>query len=273
MKNIVNSFSITVLFLILFLSKYLVASNKADYPQNNYWKIIVILIFVAIFISFVLAYFKGRKKTITKKKKSEVLAKIRYYLTRSTPIEKENEILLVDHNYDGIRELDNRVPPWFNGLFYLTIFFAISYMIYYHVLDIGPLQEEEYIEEVRLAENKKATLLKSGVLINEENVQLLTDLANLNEGKEIFTKNCVACHGADGGGLVGPNLTDDYWIHGGGIKNVFKTIKYGVPEKGMVAWGNLLNPRQIQVVASYVISLRGTKPSKPKAPEGELWKE
>lgn len=273
MKNILNSFYMKVLLITLTFSGFMLAAGEADYPENYYDKVAVFLIIVIILGFLALAYFEGRQKQIPEKKKSVLWAKIKQYLTKSTPIEKEDEIMLVDHNYDGIRELDNRIPPWFSGLFYVTILFAIWYMIYYHVTGAGQLQEQEYAEEIRLAEIKKAELIKSGALINEETVTLLTDKAALDEGREIFTKNCVACHAADGGGLVGPNLTDDYWIHGGGIKNVFKVIKYGVTNKGMLAWQNQLNPNQMQAVASYVISLHGTKPANPKAPEGEIWKE
>lgn len=273
MKHILNSFYTKVFIAILSFSGYLFAAGEADYPENYYDKVAFFLVAVIILAFLALAYFEGRQQPAKEKKKSVLWAKIKQYLTRSTPIEKENEILLADHNFDGIRELDNRIPPWFSGLFYVTILFAIWYMIYYHVIGAGPLQEQEYAEEVRAAEIKKAELVKSGALINEETVTFLSDQTSLNEGKEIFTKNCVACHAADGGGLVGPNLTDDYWIHGGGIKNVFKVIKYGVTNKGMLAWQNQLNPKQMQAVASYVISLHGTKPANPKAPEGEIWKE
>lgn len=273
MKNILNSLSVKVLFAILSFPGILFAAGESDYPENYYDKVAIFLVFIIILGFLALAYFEGRQKPVAEKKKSVLWEKIKQYLTKSTPIEKENEILLVDHNYDGIRELDNRIPPWFSGLFYVTILFAVWYMIYYHVMGAGQLQEQEYVEEVRLAEIKKAELIKSGAFINEETVTLVTEPAVLNEGKEIFTKNCVACHAADGGGLVGPNLTDDYWIHGGGIKNVFKVIKYGVTNKGMLAWQNQLNPNQMQAVASYVISLHGTKPANPKAPEGEIWNE
>jgi len=273
MKNILNSLFVKILFLVFALNGYLLAAGEADYPENYYDKVAIFLVLVIIFGFLALAFYEGRQKPVVEKKKSVLWAKIKQYLTRSTPIEKEDEILLVDHNYDGIRELDNRIPPWFSGLFYVTILFAVWYMIYYHVIGAGQLQEQEYAEEVRIAEIKKAELLKSGALINEETVTLLMDKATLDEGKEIYLKNCVACHAADGGGLVGPNLTDDYWIHGGGIKNVFKVIKYGVTNKGMLAWQNQLNPKEMQAVASYVISLHGTKTANPKAPEGEIWKE
>jgi cytochrome c oxidase cbb3-type subunit 3 len=127
--------------------------------------------------------------------------------------------------------------------------------------------------EIQQAALEREIMIKSGTFLNEENVTLLTDAAGLSEGKVIFQKNCVSCHAIDGGGLVGPNITDDFWIHGGGIKNIFKIIKYGVPAKGMIAWQTQLDPNKMQQVASYIISLHGIKPANPKAPEGTKWEE
>jgi len=146
-------------------------------------------------------------------------------------------------------------------------------MIDYHIVGSGQVMAEEYNAEVQAASLEREALIKSGAFVNEETVTLMTDDSALDAGKTIFQNNCVACHAADGGGIVGPNLTDDYWIHGGGIKNVFKVIKYGVVEKGMIAWQTQLNPNQMQEVASYVWSLQGTTPANPKQPEGEIWKE
>jgi len=192
------------------------------------------------------------------------------YITNTTPIEKEHEILL-DHEYDGIRELDNRVPPWFNFLFYGTILFSIIYLVQYHVIGSGNVQQDEYMAEVREAALQKEILLKTGALLDENSVKFVKDAGSLSNGKEIFLKNCASCHANDGGGLVGPNLTDKYWIHGGGIQNVFKTIKYGVPAKGMISWQTQLNPTQMQEVASYILTLEGTEAAAPKAPEGNIW--
>jgi len=192
-------------------------------------------------------------------------------LTQSTPISEESKILM-DHEYDGIRELNNKLPPWFVALFYGTIIFAVVYMVNYHIIGDGNVMEDEYAAEVKKAKIEQQLHAKSGTMIDEENVTQLTDAASLANGKKIFKKNCVACHGQNGEGLIGPNLTDDYWIHGGGIKNVFHTIKYGVPAKGMLSWEAQLSPVQIQEVGSYVLSLRGTNPPNPKAPQGKLWK-
>jgi len=192
------------------------------------------------------------------------------YLVNLAPMENEKDLLL-DHDFDGIKELDNRVPPLFNVLFYGTIIFGLIYLVNYHILGSGNIQEEEYLNEIKVAETERNILVKTGVFLNEETVTAKMDVATLDEGKSIYVKNCVSCHANDGGGLVGPNLTDDYWIHGGGIKNVFLVIKNGVPAKGMIAWQTQLSPTQMQAVASYIISLHGTNPANGKPPEGDKY--
>ncbi len=189
-------------------------------------------------------------------------------------LQDEQRILIQGHDYDGIHELDNRMPPWLAFLFQGTIVFAVIYLIIYHLTGIGDLPMAELEKETQIVEAKKTAFLeKAAAKINENSVTLLTDAKTIEEGKAIFTANCAACHAADGGGTVGPNLTDEYWLHGGGIKNVFKTIKYGVPEKGMIAWEKQLNPLKMQQVSSYIVSLKGSKPATPKAPQGEIYKE
>jgi cytochrome c oxidase cbb3-type subunit III len=189
-------------------------------------------------------------------------------------LQDEQRILISGHDYDGIHELDNRMPPWLAFLFQGTIVFAVIYLIIYHLSGIGDLPMAELEKETLIVDAKKAAFLeKAAAKINENSVTLLADAKTIEEGKAIFTANCVACHAADGGGTVGPNLTDEYWIHGGGIKNIFKTIKYGVPEKGMISWEKQLNPLKMQQVSSYIVSLKGTKPATPKAPQGEIYKE
>jgi len=118
---------------------------------------------------------------------------------------------------------------------------------------------------------EREILNKSGKLLNEENVTITNDAAALANGKNTFIKNCAACHGQNGEGLVGPNFTDDYWIHGNKINDLFKTIKYGVPAKGMISWQTQLDPNQMQEVASYILTLRGSNPANPKAPEGTIY--
>lgn len=198
-------------------------------------------------------------------------------LSGAVAIEEEKDILM-DHEYDGIMELDNKLPPWWLYMFYFTIAFGVVYIAYYHFSD-GPSQLEEYNTEMAIAEEEKAAFLASSANnVDETNAELLTDAAAIAAGKEKFDMLCIACHSASGGSTqnppgVGPNLTDEYWLHGGGIKNIFKTIKYGVPTKGMISWETQLSPRQIQEVSSYIISLQGTNPENAKEPQGEKWTE
>lgn len=184
------------------------------------------------------------------------------------PLEQERE-LIMDHTYDGIAELDNPTPPWFMYLFYLTIIFGLIYGAYYHIYQDGNIQETEYKTEVAVAEKEREAYMKQFAnSVNEENVVAVKERKDLTEGSEIYSTNCVACHGDKGQGGVGPNLTDKFWIHGGGIKDLFKTITHGIPEKGMIAWEKTLNPMQIQKVASYILSLQGTNPPGAKEPQG-----
>jgi cytochrome c oxidase cbb3-type subunit 3 len=185
------------------------------------------------------------------------------------PLSFEKKLTL-EHSYDGIEELNNPTPPWFNFLFYGTIAFGVVYLINYHVLG-AKLQDAEYNEEVVMAEKAREEILKKYAdSINEDNVKPLTDAKGIAEGKTIYVKYCVACHGAEGQGGVGPNLTDKYWLHGASMKEVFHTITEGVPTKGMISWKKQLNPLQIQQVSSFVLSLKGTNPANPKEPQGEI---
>ena len=192
-------------------------------------------------------------------------------LLGSKPIEEEGEIIL-DHNYDGIKELDNNLPPWWVYSFYLSIIFGVVYMVRYHVLNADDQfveYEIEYAEAERAIEEYKKN---AKGLVDINTVEFLADAADLNAGQKIFEANCVACHKADGGGGIGPNLTDQNWILGGGIKNVFKTISEGGRSgKGMVPWKTELKPLEMAQVSSYVLTFEGTTPAEPKAAEGEIW--
>lgn len=192
-------------------------------------------------------------------------------LTKSEPIENEGQLLL-DHDYDGIKELDNNLPPWWVYLFYACVVFGIIYMVRFELLGADN-QEMELKKEVAQAKIDIAEYMKTAPdLMDEKTVTLLTDPADLAAGKTIFAANCIPCHRADAGGQIGPNLTDDRWILGGGIKNIFHTITNGGRDgKGMIAWKGTLKPKEIQKVASYVLSLQGSNPKDPKAPDGEIW--
>jgi cytochrome c oxidase cbb3-type subunit 3 len=184
------------------------------------------------------------------------------------PISEEKDMML-EHDFDGITELDNPTPVWFNAMFYGSILFAVVYLLNYHVFNWSPLQDEEYAIEMKEAEiSKGAFLAKAGNLIDETSVKVDSDPGVLAAGKAVYMQNCIACHATDGGGTVGPNLTDEYWIHGGTVNNIFKTLKYGVPEKGMIAWEKILTAKQTSDLSNYILSLQGTKPANPKEAQG-----
>lgn len=206
-------------------------------------------------------------------KDSAWFKKLMQRLTKTEPIENEANLLL-NHDYDGIRELDNNLPPWWVYLFYGCIGFAAIYLVRFEIMG-GDNQEMELKKELAQAKIEVAEYMKTAPdLMDEKTVTLLTDPADLAIGKTIFTTNCAACHRADGGGQIGPNLTDDRWILGGGIKNIFHTVTNGGRDgKGMIAWKGTLKPKEIQKVASYIISLKGSNPVDPKAPDGEVWVE
>lgn len=210
---------------------------------------------------------------IAKVSKETAWHKLMRKLTRSVPVAQEADVML-DHNYDGIRELDNPLPPWWKYGFYVTIVIAVIYIFHYHIAKTGKLQLAEYNDEMQLADQEKAERMKNTANnINEENVIRLTDVSSISEGSNIYKTNCITCHGDKGQGIVGPNLTDDYWLHGGSIKDIFKTINLGVPGKAMVSWKEKLSPKQIQQVASFVMSLKGTNPPGALPPAGDKYVE
>ncbi|NHZ85968.1 MAG: c-type cytochrome [Planctomycetia bacterium] len=211
-------------------------------------------------------------------------------------IEKES---LLDHNFDGIRELDNFLPPWWKWLFIFTIVFSVAYVLHYHVFKTGDLQNIEYYKNMNpewaetdlkmvgpsyryespykgtggkqtVATTKTVETIE-GVVGEVVALAVLTDSESLEKGQNIFATNCVACHGANGEGLIGPNFTDSNWIHGGAIEDLVRIINVGVPAKGMIPWDKTLTPEQVLQVASYILTLEGTNPPNQKAPEGELY--
>lgn len=209
-----------------------------------------------------------------KVEKSKVLAWISSTyekLLGGKPMEEEHDIIL-DHNYDGIRELDNNLPPWWIYSFYASIVFAAVYLVRYHIFD-GPNQyqelETEYAQAaIEIEEYKK----NAKGLVDINTVVVLTSAADLKNGQVLYEANCVACHMADGGGGIGPNLTDEHWILGGGIKNIFKTlVEGGRAGKGMISWKQSLTPLEMAQVSSYVLAFQGTTAANPKEAEGDIW--
>lgn len=216
-----------------------------------------------------IGYEKKSKPVVATKKTKNILDKINDTVT----IEEEDKITL-EHEYDGIRELDNVLPPWWKYGFYLTIVVSVIYMFIYHVTGTFPLQKEEYEISMKRAEAEVAAYMKNSALnVDETTVKLLTDPADIEAGKEMYFSSCVACHGRSGEGGVGPNLTDDYWLHSGGVADIFKSIKYGWPDKGMKSWKEDFSPMQIAQITSYIKSLRGTNPPNAKEKQGEFYRE
>lgn len=248
----------------------------------------LLLIFIAMLVIAALVSLFMTMETIVKSKQKEFLAEHGVSMPEETegdsvfskmwdkligmvPMEKEKDIDL-GHDYDGIRELDNSLPPWWLYLFYFTIIWGAAYFYIYQISDIGASQQEEYEQAMEIAEDqRRAFLFKQANLVNETNVMRLTDAADLAEGEQLFKSQCASCHGMLGEGGVGPNFSDKYWIHGGDIKDLFRTIKYGVPEKGMISWQTQLKPASMQKVASYILTLQGTNPPNQKKAEGELY--
>ena len=264
------SFISTLWFLLIFSTTIFAQTGVANEGYGSVLKVIIAVtaFLIALILWLVLVY--AESNDVKGEKVITPFSKFMHAITQSVSLQEENDIML-DHDFDGIKELDNKIPPWWNALFYGAIVFAIIYMIDYHIIGDGNVQINEYNKEVQAATLQAELLSKSGALINEETVVILSDVAALSSGKDIFIKNCVACHGVNGEGIVGPNFTDDYWIHGASIKNIYKTISDGVPAKGMISWKSQLSPNQIQEVGSYIRTLRGTNPPNPKAPEGTLW--
>ena len=275
-----------IFFLIFGLMEYFIDSGDQPafikYPIAQFFLLMILLILIAIElivksienVLFQTLSKEAQERYVNAKAKNWEWAwgkRMYAKLLGTKPIEEEGELIL-DHNYDGIRELDNKLPPWWVYLFYATILFGVVYLARFHVFNDYD-QALEYEMEVAEAQAAIEAYRKTAKdLVDVNTVTLLTDASDLNAGKAIFETNCVVCHMADGGGGIGPNLTDQHWILGGGIKNVFRTISEGGRDgKGMIAWKQTLKPAEMAQVASYVLSFQGTTPANPKAPEGDVW--
>ena len=287
MRNLVPSWiRVPIVFFIIFGAvEFFIDSGEKpafiEYPVVMMFLLLVLLILIAIeaiigALENVMLHKldEEAKARFLAEKESSVkltwLSETYNKLLGQKPIEEEGEIIL-DHNYDGIKELDNDLPPWWLYGFYISIIFAAVYLLRYHVFS-GPSQIDEL--ETELAEAKTAIEAYKKTakgLVDINTVTQLTEASDLTAGKKIFETNCVACHMADGGGGIGPNLTDKHWILGGDIKSIFKTVSEGGRSgKGMIAWKAQLKPLEMAQVASYVMTFQGTTPANPKAPEGDL---
>lgn len=230
-------------------------------------ELIIIFYMVSVFRTFSAHQRRVKPKKVKVHKKSWWE---RFNNTKSIDARSEEELNL-GHDYDGIEELDNPTPPWWQWGFVISAVFAVIYLYVYFVAYSAPNQFQELeIANAKAEEQIKNYMATSANNIDENTVTLLESETDIAEGKKIFTSVCGACHGSDGGGIVGPNLTDNYWLHGGTVNDIFRTIKYGVPEKGMKSWKDDYTPKQIAQLASFIISIHGTKPANPKDPEGEL---
>ncbi|WP_081980922.1 cbb3-type cytochrome c oxidase N-terminal domain-containing protein [Cellulophaga sp. Hel_I_12] len=278
---------IPVAFFIIFgMMEFFIDSGKQPailaYPITQFFMLMVLILLIAI--ELILSSIENVMfQTLSEEAKERYLthkatrfewtwAKNMYKkLLGSKPAEVEHEIIL-DHNYDGIKELDNKLPPWWVYLFYASIVFAVVYLARFHIFN-DYNQDAEYLTEVAIAQAEIEEYKKNAKdLVDVTTVELLADASDLSAGKAIFESNCVACHMADGGGGIGPNLTDRNWILGGGIKNVFNTISEGGRDgKGMVAWKQSLKPLEMAQVASYVLGFEGKTAANPKIAEGEIW--
>ena len=275
-----------IIAIILIEWVYNTGDKWAMFTQPLFWAIIgTTMLFAVAFEICVEALRSVLFKTLTNEQQVTYLSKVTikkdnqfkwisdtYKKSLGTKkIEEEHEIIL-DHDYDGIKELDNDLPPWWVYMFYASIIFALVYWVRFEILN-DYNQDEEYEMAVAEAQIQIAEWKKTAKdLVDVNSVVLLTEASDLKAGESIFTANCVACHKADGGGGIGPNLTDKHWILGGGIKDVFKTISEGGRAgKGMISWKSDLKPAEMAQVASYLLSFQGTTPAEPKAAEGEIW--
>ena len=265
---------IAIGFLLLSPALAMAAQNYPVYDKVivmddfTFWMFVAIDSILVALIYHYLSMIRNFLPEHAKSKKWLSWKKVSKDMTAAVPIEQEGSILL-DHDYDGIKELDNNLPPWWKYGFYITIVWGVGYLFYYQVFQMGPLQEEEYLIEMEEGEREVAAYREAHPeLINVDNVELLTDASALAEGKSVFDTYCVACHMEGGTGGTGPNLTDKYWIYNGDIKGVFTTVSEGA-SNGMQAWKDLITGAEIQKVSSYILSLEEVPPPAGKEPQGE----
>ncbi len=292
MKKFFITLSLFVLTLPLAFGQDAAAATPAatsilDDPFLPFYMVVGFIFIIALLVLTVAAYMLRVLNIMTRQAEKERAEKLGIEFKEAPsmwqrlwdqwnalkPMEKEADIML-DHNYDGIRELDNHLPPWWKWLFYFTIGFAAVYLMVFDVFNTLPTQLQEYDNEVAYAKQQELKLKASNptAAIDENSVEATTDALALADGKQTFLTTCASCHRQDGGGDIGPNLTDEYWLHGGTIKDVFKVVRHGVTGTNMIAWEAVLSPEKMKNVASYVLTLQGSNPTNPKKPQGDLFK-
>ncbi len=291
-KAAAKAISLTILVLLSMLSQNVLAQDAAEAVKvlPNYGGLsastfyflvsviateIIVILFLVFSIRRVYAELVPAKAAAVAKESTLAALWVKLdkkLFTKAIPLEKEADALL-DHNYDGIQELDNALPPWWKYGFIITIGFAFVYLLNFHVLGNGKNPTEEYTAEMNKAEVEKAEYeAKNKDRIDVANVPM-ANAAGIEKGRENYTANCIACHGASGEGGVGPNLTDNYWLHNGSLNDIYNTIKKGYPDKGMQSWAIKFNPKEISELASFVKSIKGTNPPNGKIPQGDLYNE
>lgn len=254
--------------------------NYGGLSENTYYIFLTVLLIEVIVILFLAFFIRKMYTELLPEKikhageKSKLAAwwssLDKKIFTKAIPVEKEADVLL-DHDYDGIKELDNSLPPWWKYGFYITVVVGFIYLLNFHVFGIGLNPAQEYNAEMENARIKKEIYEANNKdRIDESNVPMAA-ADGIQAGKNLFETNCAACHLKDGGGSVGPNLTDDYWLHKGSLTDIYKTIKLGYADKGMQSWSSTFSPKEISFLASYIKTLRGTKPLTPKAQQGEFY--
>jgi cytochrome c oxidase cbb3-type subunit III len=264
-----------------------VIPNYGDLSATNFYMFVTVIaveviaiLFLAFSIKRIYTELLPQKETVPFKKSK---LKAWWYnidkkiFTRAVPVEQEADIML-DHNYDGIKELDNSLPPWWKYGFILTIAVACIYLLHFHVFGTGQNPTEEYAAEMKRAKIENEIYEAKNKDKIDENKVPMADAAGIAIGQQLFEANCVACHLKGGAGSqdpvsVGPNLTDDYWLHKGSLNDIYTTIKNGYPDKGMQAWNTKFNPKEMSQLASYIKSIRGAKIPNAKLPQGDMYAE
>lgn len=286
---------LTVLFLLISVGSLF--AQSANVPAGTKTvvseTIIQLLAFIVFLEMIIIVYFANGIRSFLKKESIQTAAAV-----GATPVVEKEKIAWFDrlynrntkediarldlgHDYDGIKELDNEVPVWWRWGFIISVLFGVIYLYNYHIAETKPLQQAELAMDMEQAAVQQAAYLEKSASNVDENTVKMMGADDIAAGKELFIKPgaCATCHADNGSGIVngapgiGPNLTDDYWLHKGDIKAIFYSIKYGWPEKGMKSWKDDYSPIQIAQIASYVKSLQGTNPQPAKEKQGELFVE